>query len=85
MCRPQRLAGKEEIMPLHVLHLYSFYYCGDTQKNRLEGKSLFKKFIDPSWLVFNASSSQRYCPSEYISNKLDLCGSLLKNNQPSAC
>lgn len=30
------------------------------------GKSLFKKFIDPSCSVCSPSSSQRYCPSEYI-------------------
>jgi len=34
------------MVPFHVVHLFFFNYCGDTQMNRLEGKSLFKKFID---------------------------------------
>lgn len=42
-----------------------------TQINRLEGKSLFKKFIDTSCLVFSPSSSQRYCPSEYICSEIN--------------
>lgn len=65
-CRPQRLTGKKEIMPFHVLYLYFFYYCGDTQINKLEGKTHFKKLIDPSCSVFSPASYQRYCPSEYI-------------------
>lgn len=53
-CTPQRLTGKEEIMPFRCVAPF-FYYCGDTEINSLEEKASSTSLLTfaPSLALFH--------------------------------